>query len=80
MLRLPNKKSEDGHLFGWKGGYFDITSLELPEVMFLSGEVSRCLLITVQGCVYVFVLYVQSESNIDGGKVVLDFQGKRHSH
>lgn len=54
MLRFRNKNSEDGHLFNWKG-YFDITSLELPEVMFLSGEVSRCLLIVVQGCVYVCV-------------------------
>lgn len=55
MLRFPNKKSEDGHLFSWKGGYFDITSLELPEVMLLSGKVSRCSLIMVQGRVHVCV-------------------------
>lgn len=54
MLRFHNKNSEDGHLSNWKG-YFDITSLEMPEVMFLSGEVSRCLLMVVQGCVYVCV-------------------------
>lgn len=50
MLRFPNKKSEDDHLFG----YLDITSLVLSEAMILSREV-RCSLIMVQGCVYVCV-------------------------
>ncbi|KAK2522177.1 hypothetical protein Q9233_010735 [Columba guinea] len=34
MLRFPNKKSEDDHLFG----YLDITSLVLSEAMILSRE------------------------------------------
>lgn len=33
----------------WKGGYLGTTSLEFPDVMFMSGDLSE------QGCVYVCV-------------------------
>lgn len=55
MLRFLNKKPEDGHLCSGKGNAFGIRALELSRVVSLSGEVSRCLLIMMQGVVCVCV-------------------------